>query len=121
MDSQTNGAHGGLRLQPQAIPELKQAYLQALSQLEGVLADAGRADAGGGFRIQRPAMMDDASTGFQAAFNGYVEDGPGSVRQQVTAFRHRLHDAIDKLDDIARAYDRNETGTAAVLSRQLEP
>ena len=111
-----NGAHGGLRLAPQAIPRLKQAYQHALSQLESVLADAGS-----GFRIERPAMMDDASLGFQSAFNRYAGEGPGSVREQITAFEQRLRDAVDKLGAIQRAYDRNETGTAAVLSRQLEP
>jgi hypothetical protein len=116
MDTQTNGAHGDLRLQPQAIPRLKQAYQQALGQLESVLADARS-----GFRIDRPAMTDDASTGFQTAFNSHTSDGAGSIREQVTAFEQRLRDAVDKLGAIQAAYERNETGTAAVLSRQLEP
>lgn len=116
MDTQTNGAHGDLRLQPQAIPQLKHAYQQALSRLEGVLADARS-----GFRIERPAMMDDASTGFQAAFNGHTDSGPGSIREQVTAFEQRLREAVDQLGAIQAAYDRNETGTAALLSRRLEP
>jgi hypothetical protein len=108
--------NGDLRLQPQAIPRLKQAYQQALGHLEAVLADARS-----GFRMERPAMMDDASTGFQTAFNSYTGDGSGSIREQVTAFEQRLREAIDKLGAIQQAYDRNETGTAAVLSRQLEP
>ena len=49
MNTQMNGAHGDLRLQPQAIPQLKQAYQQALGQLEGVLAEARS-----GFRIESP-------------------------------------------------------------------
>ena len=116
MDTQTNGAHGDLRLQPQAIPQLKQAYQQALSQLETVLADARS-----GFRIERPAMTDEASLGFQTAFNSYAGDGPGSIREQLTAFEQRLRETVDKLGAIQAAYDRNETGTAAVLSRRLEP
>jgi hypothetical protein len=116
MDTQTTGPHGALRLRPEAIPQLKQAYRQALDQLEGVLTDAGS-----GFRIERPAMMDDASVGFQTAFNGYTADGAASVRAQVTVFVQRLREALDMLGAIQVAYDRNETGTAAALSRQLEP
>jgi hypothetical protein len=116
MDTRMNGAHADLRLQPQAIPKLKQAYQQALTQLEGVLADARS-----GFRIERPAMMDDASLGFQNSFNGAAADGSGSIRAQLSVFEQRLREAVDKLGAIQQAYDRNETGTAAVLSRQLEP
>lgn len=116
MDSQMNGAPGDLRLQPEAIPKLKQAYQQALTQLEGVLADARN-----GFRIEHPAMADEASVGFQTAFNGYSANGPGSIREQVTAFEQRLRETVDKLGAIQQAYDRNESGTAAALSRQLEP
>jgi hypothetical protein len=116
MDTQMNGAHGDLRLQPQAIPQLKVAYQQALTQLEGVLADAKS-----GFRIERPAMMDDASVGFQTAFNGYAADGAGSIREQLAAFERRLRETVDRLGAIQQAHDRNETAIAATLSRQLEP
>jgi len=116
METQTNGAHGDLRLQPQAIPRLTRAYQQALHQLDGVLADARS-----GFRIERPAMLDDASTGFQSAFNSYAGDGPASIREEVTAFQRRLRETVDELGAIQAAYDRDEAATAAMLSRRLEP
>lgn len=107
---------GELRLRPQMIPALRQAYQEALDQLRPVLAEARS-----GFRIDQPAMGDQASAEFRQAFNQHTCDGPGSVHEQLTAFEQRLRETVDTLAAIQQAYDRNETATAAELSRRLEP
>jgi hypothetical protein len=116
MDTTGSGTPSDLRLQPQMIPQLLQGYQDALDQLRPALADAGD-----GYRIDQPAMGDQASAEFRHALNQHTCDGPGSVREQLTAFEQRLRETVDKLGAIQRAYDRNETDTAAALSRQLEP
>jgi hypothetical protein len=111
MDPSASDPHG-LRLQPGMIPRLRLAYQQALDLLAPALADARD-----GFRIDRPAMGDAASGEFQAAFNAHV--GPAGA--QLVAFEERLREASATLAAIQHAYDRNETDTAAALSRRLEP
>lgn len=105
---------GNLELEPSMIPKLRQAFQSALDQLEPLTR--GGADQ---FRMTRPAMADGASTEFQAAFNKIAADGPDSAAQSLKEYQQRLTGVLKQLGDIQRAYDNNERGTAAELSRQL--
>ncbi len=114
MVNDTGGTSGGFTLRPHMIPELRKAYGDALGQLDALLAQ-------GPFGVERPAMADQASTDFQTAFNQFTDSGPGSMREGLVGFQQRLREAVDELGTIQQAYDRNETESAAMLSRQLEP
>lgn len=114
MVNKTGGTSDGFTLQPHLIPELRKAYGDALGQLDALLGQ-------GPFGVAQPAMADQASTDFQTAFNQFTDSGPGSMRESLVGFQQRLREAVDKLGAIQQAYDRNESETAAMLSRQLEP
>jgi hypothetical protein len=96
-----------LRLRPEMIPALRQAYQDALDRLR---------PARDGFGIDGPAMGDQASAEFLAGFNRHS----GALSDEVTAFEQRLRETIETLGAIERAYERHETTTAAALSRRLE-
>ena len=103
---------GGMKLEPYMIPKLHEAFQSALDQLAPALQESCLS-----FRIAKPAMADAASVDFQNEFNNVADDAGA----QLAAYRQRLQDVVRTLDDIQRAYDRNEYDTAVELSSQLEP
>ncbi len=113
MVNDASGAtQGDLRLQPDMIPKLQKAFTEALAQLEHAIQ---RALSDG--KINAPSMADSASQDFASAFNA---EAGGSATQALQQYQQRLHGVVTQLGAIQRAYDKNETDTAATLSRQLE-
>jgi hypothetical protein len=105
---------GGFSLRPEAIPELKRAYTDALRQVQPLLADLD------GLAIAQPAMTDQASQDFRAAFNRFTAEGPGSVREGLAGFARQLRDTVETLGAIEHAYARDDSDTAAALTRRLQ-
>jgi hypothetical protein len=109
----SGSGQGGLRLEPQMIPRLRQAFQSALDQLSSVSGTA----QGGQLRIATPAMADQASVEFQVSFNKASDE----AGQQLSDYRSRLQQVVRQLDAIQRAYDAHEYDTAARLAATLEP
>ncbi|WP_028936597.1 PE domain-containing protein [Pseudonocardia spinosispora] len=103
-------AAGGFRIDPTTIPQLQKAFQDALAQLRPVLQEAGHS-----LPMASPAMADEASTQFQAAFNQSATQHLDSL----TAFEQRLNQVLATLGSIQRAYDSNDQDTARNLAAQL--
>ena len=113
MVNDASGAtQGDLRLQPDMIPKLQKAFTEALAQLEPAIQQA----LGDG-KITAPVMADPASKDFADAFNA---EAGGSATQALQQYQQRLHGVVAQLGAIQQAYDKNESDTATMLSRQLE-
>jgi hypothetical protein len=109
-----NASGSGFTIRPEAVPQLRTAFQDASEQLRSALADVQ------GLRITQPAMADEASIEFQAAFNAAAGEGPGSAAESLKAFEQRLAAVLAQLGAIQQAYDSNERDTAAQLSGQLD-
>ena len=112
-DVSGSGQGAGLKLEPHMIPRLRQAFQSALDQLSSLSGTA----SSGALRIATPAMADQASVEFQAAFNKAADE----AGQQLGDYRSRLQGVLEQLDAIQKAYDAREYDTAAELSAKLEP
>ncbi|HEY2203505.1 MAG TPA: hypothetical protein VGH99_03365 [Pseudonocardia sp.] len=113
MADTSSTAGGTLRLEPGTIPTLRQAFRRAVDELRPVVAEAPR------LSLAAPAMADGASVEFRAAFNRLAAGGPGSAAGSLADFERRLRAVVGRLDEIQRAYDRNESDVAAELTRRL--
>lgn len=105
------GAASGFTIDPTTIPQLSKAFQDALAQLQPVLRDARHS-----LPMAAPAMADEASTQFRAAF----DTSAAQQLDSLTAFEQRLNQVLSGLGAIQRAYDANDQETARSLTTQLE-
>lgn len=103
-------AASGFTIDPTTIPQLQKAFQDAVAQLQPVLAQAQHS-----LPMAGPAMTDDASTQFQAAFNQSATQQLDSLK----AFEQRLNQVLSTLGSIQQAYNSNDQETARNLTNQL--
>ena len=96
----------GFAIQTEAIPSLQRAFQQAEQRLQQALSSAQ------GARLTNYAMSDPQSRQYQRAFNTAL----AQHTSQLNAFHTQLQQAVQKLGEIAQAYDQHERDTARSMT-----
>lgn len=98
----------GLELQGAAIPALRTAFSDAISQLNDVLTQLRREG-----NIPVPWLGDEISTTTAAFYTSQAMDGPRSSYQSLVSYRDELSKIFHALQQMEEAYRRGEGDEAA--------
>jgi hypothetical protein len=101
-----------LRLQPDMIPSLRDAFSAAVDQVEAALVQLGR----GGY-LPTPWMGDEVSTEVAAHYLQRAMNAPDSSFQALVSYRDELARVHDTLQQMEHYYGRKEAENAADLRR----
>lgn len=99
-----------LRVEPQAIPELRAAFERALMTLERPVADLGRFG-----RINGAWMGDPKSAEVVAFYNDHVMDAPDGQYEALLRYQQELTRVRDQLKLLEAEYQRTEDANAATV------
>jgi hypothetical protein len=97
-----------LRVEPQAIPELRLAYEDALIRVSAHLTRLRRDGV-----IQEPWLGDQISRDVHAAYNRMVMEAPDGPYNAMLAYEAELERVHAQLQQIEDSYRRNEGDNAA--------
>jgi cytochrome c553 len=102
-----------LRLQPHMIPALRNAFAEALKQLNETLVGLRREG-----NLSAPWLGDETSQEVAAHYSSRAMDGPQSSYESLVSYRDelgRVHDTLQQMED---DYRRTEGDNAALWGRK---
>lgn len=103
-------ARAVLRVEPEAIPQLRTLLEECIALLEEKLYQLQRAG-----RMEEPWMHDPVSVRMKELYNARVMDAPEGGYAMLRAYQAELQNTFDALGRMEEEYRRTEEGNAALF------